>query len=184
MIGGWIPGEGRRRESIGALLMGHFEDGRLRYAGRVGTGFTDRTLSQLTALLAPLRRDEPPFDPAPKLPRNAQFAAPELVAEVEFREWTSEGMMRAPSYKGLRDDRPAVEVVREDHPLAGGDEPRTTAEPTADTASAETVRRSPGPVRGGRTARRRALGTVDGRRLKLSNWDKVLFPRPGSPRAI
>ncbi len=180
VIGGWIPGEGRRQESIGALLMGHFEDGRLRYAGRVGTGFTDRTLSQLTALLAPLRRDEPPFEPVPKLPRNAQFAAPELVAEIEFTEWTSEGMMRAPSYKGLRDDRPAVEIVREDHPLAGGEEPRTPSEPTADTASAETSADPQDLFEEVSALPDGGLSVlIDGRRLKLSNWDKVLFPQTG-----
>jgi len=182
VIGGWIPGEGRRRDSIGALLMGHYEDGRLRYAGRVGTGFTDRTLSQLAALLAPLRRDEPPFDPVPKLPREAQFAAPELVAEVEFREWTSEGMMRAPSYKGLRDDRPAIDVVREDRPATVTAEPgeavpgATTPADGGEIQAAdpedlfEEVSRLPD---GGLTV------LIEGRRLKLSNWDKVLFPEIG-----
>ncbi len=61
-----------------------------------------------------------PFDDAPKLPRNAVFVEPDLVAEIEFREWTTEGVMRAPSFKGLREDKPAVEVVRENE----GGEPR------------------------------------------------------------
>ncbi len=114
VIGGWLPGEGRRTDRIGALLMGYFEDGgALRYAGRVGTGFTDRTLAELGSKLAPLRRAQAPFDPVPKLPRNAVFVEPELVAEIEFREWTSDGVMRAPSYKGLRDDKPALAVGRE-----------------------------------------------------------------------
>ncbi len=177
VIGGWIPGEGRRRDSIGALLMGHYEDGGLRYAGRVGTGFTDRMLSQLTALLGPLHRPTPPFDPVPKLPREAQFAAPELVAEIEFSEWTSEGMMRAPSFKGLRADRPAIEVVREDGPARAD---LGATEPAPDTVSAETcaepedlfeeVSRLPD---GGLAV------LIEGRRLKLSNWDKILFPQTG-----
>ena len=76
VIGGWIPGEGRRRESIGALLMGHFQDGRLRYAGRVGTGFTGRTLEELSAALAPLRREQPTFDPGPSCPATRSSPNP------------------------------------------------------------------------------------------------------------
>ncbi len=187
VIGGWIPGEGRRHESIGALLMGHYEDGRLRYAGRVGTGFSDRTLTQLSALLAPLRRDQPPFDPVPKLPREAQFAAPELVAEIEFREWTAEGMMRAPSYKGLRDDRPAIEVVREDRPVTVAAEPGD-AEPDetvpgkgAPAGAAETRAADPEDLfqEVSRLPDAGLAVLIEGRRLKLSNWDKVLFPQTG-----
>ncbi|MGZ4178957.1 MAG: non-homologous end-joining DNA ligase, partial [Solirubrobacteraceae bacterium] len=115
IICGWLPGEGRRADRIGALLMGYrTDDERLRYAGRVGTGFTERTLNELARALAPLRRQDSPFDDAPKLPRNAVFVEPDLVAEIEFREWTSEGVMRAPSFKGLRTDKEATEVVRED----------------------------------------------------------------------
>ncbi|MDQ2895425.1 MAG: DNA ligase D [Actinomycetota bacterium] len=177
VIGGWIPGEGRRRNSIGALLMGHYEDDRLRYAGRVGTGFTDRTLSHLEALLAPLRADDSPFDPVPKLPREAQFAAPELVAEIEFREWTSEGMMRAPSYKGLRDDRLAIEVVREDAPVradVGAPEPAPDTVSAEISADPEVLFEEVSPLPDGGLA-----VLIEGRRLKLSNWDKVLFPQTG-----
>ena len=114
VICGWLPGEGRRADRIGALLMGYWtDDGRLSYAGRVGTGFTERTLNELARTLAPLRRADSPYDEAPKLPRNAVYVEPDLVAEVEFREWTTEGVMRAPSFKGLRDDKAAIEVVRE-----------------------------------------------------------------------
>src|SRR5580698_40416 len=131
VIGGWLPGEGRRTDRIGALLMGYQGDGGLTYAGRVGTGFTERMLTELSRLLKPLRTDVNPFNDPPKLPRNAEFVTPELVAEVEFREWTGEGVMRAPSFKGLRDDKPAAAVVREGPPaVAGPSEPSQRSEPS------------------------------------------------------
>jgi bifunctional non-homologous end joining protein LigD len=116
VIGGWVPGDGKRRDRIGALLAGvREEDGSLRHVGRVGTGFTEAELDRLAELLRPLERDDSPFAPGgPKIPRGAVFADPELVAEVEFREWTDGGQLRAPSYKGLRDDKPSELVVREE----------------------------------------------------------------------
>ncbi|HEY2435533.1 MAG TPA: DNA ligase D, partial [Solirubrobacteraceae bacterium] len=153
VIGGWIPGEGRRSKRIGALLMGYFEDREFVYAGRVGTGFTESTLDDLARRLEPLRRDGSPFAPGPRIPREAQFVEPTLVAEVEFREWTREGVMRAPSFKGLREDKAGTAVVRE-----GGNGLFDQVEALPDGA----------------------LDVVlDGRSLKISNWDKVLFPQTG-----
>jgi bifunctional non-homologous end joining protein LigD len=115
VIGGWVPGDGRRRDRIGALLVGVREGDELRHVGRVGTGFTEAELDRLRERLVPLERKDSPFAPGgPKIPRGAVFAEPELVAEVEFREWTDGGQLRAPSYKGLRDDKPADLVVREE----------------------------------------------------------------------
>jgi bifunctional non-homologous end joining protein LigD len=116
VVGGWVPGDGKRRDRIGALLVGVREDdGSLRHVGRVGTGFTEAELDRLAEMLRPLEREDSPFAPGgPKIPRGAVFAEPELVAEVEFREWTDGGQLRAPSYKGLRDDKPAELVVREE----------------------------------------------------------------------
>jgi bifunctional non-homologous end joining protein LigD len=115
VVGGWVPGEGRRRESLGALLIGVQEEDGLRYVGRVGSGFNEAELERVQGLLAPLERDDSPFAPGgPKIPREAVFAEPRLVAEVEFREWTDGGQLRAPVYKGLRDDKAAELVVREE----------------------------------------------------------------------
>ena len=112
VIGGWLPGEGRRSGEIGALLTGYYDDGEFRFAGKVGTGFGQKELEMLARKLAPLERDTSPF--AGKQPqKRARFVEPELVAEVEFSEWTKDGMLRHPSYKGLRDDKPAEQVVRE-----------------------------------------------------------------------
>ncbi len=170
VIGGWIPGEGRRAERIGALLMGHYRGNKFIYAGRVGTGFTEATLDQLAARLEPIRRKRSPFEEAPKLPREAQLVEPRLVAEIEFREWTADGIMRAPSFKGLRDDVSARDVRLE----ADGPGVALEGEPSADLSSPEALfeelERLPD---GGLSV------LIDGRSLKLSNWDKVLFPQTG-----
>ena len=109
-IGGWLPGEGRRRGQVGAILLGHFDAaGQLRYAGKVGTGFSDRDLDELLRRLRPLARAGNPFA-GRRGPRLANFVEPRLVAEIEFRELTADGMVRHGSFKGLRDDKPAHEV--------------------------------------------------------------------------
>jgi bifunctional non-homologous end joining protein LigD len=166
VIGGWVPGEGRRAERIGALLMGYYEDGSFRYAGRVGTGFTEKLLDNLGKRLAPVRRETSPFSSGPKLPREAVFVEPCLVAEIEFREWTSEGVMRAPSFKGLHEDKAPREVVLE----VAADSPASPPESNSPEALFDEVERLPDG----------ALAVLaDGRRLKISNWDKVLFPEAG-----
>ncbi|MCW2961583.1 MAG: ligD [Thermoleophilia bacterium] len=131
VIGGWTEGEGRRSGGIGSLLLGyHDEAGKLRFAGGVGTGFSDRFLVELGALLQPLERDETPFEvglpgkdkPLGKWqamrgrtnPSAVHFSEPRLVCEVEFTEFTRDGTLRHPSFQGLRDDKDPREVVRED----------------------------------------------------------------------
>jgi bifunctional non-homologous end joining protein LigD len=114
VVGGWLPGSGNRTGRIGALLVGYHEPGveGLRFAGKVGTGFSDAELTRLGALFRGLAQDRSPF--ADKVPyREARYLAPTLVCEVEFTEWTHTGTLRHPSYKGLRDDKPPTAVVRE-----------------------------------------------------------------------
>ena len=117
VIGGWLPGKGRRDGAIGSLLVGvnegEGEERRLRFAGKVGTGFTDRDLLLLRERLEPLRRKDSPFD-GRQPQKGSVFVDPILVAEVDFAEWTSAGTLRHPSFKGLRDDKPADTVVREE----------------------------------------------------------------------
>ena len=121
VVGGWTRGDGARGSTLGALHVGYHDPSSpgslLRYAGRVGSGFTDAALDRLVALLEPLEVDECPFDPPPaELARTSRWVRPELVAEVAFANWTDAGNVRAPVYLGLRDDRDPATVVREPTP--------------------------------------------------------------------
>ncbi|HEX4719591.1 MAG TPA: non-homologous end-joining DNA ligase [Thermoleophilaceae bacterium] len=113
VVGGWQPGEGRRLNTLGSLLLGYYDDDVFRYAGKVGTGFKERDLTMLLKELKARQRATSPFAPPPAPPRGSFFVEPDLVAEVEFTEWTREGIVRQSAYKGLRDDKPAKSVVRE-----------------------------------------------------------------------
>jgi bifunctional non-homologous end joining protein LigD len=120
VVGGWVPGNGKRTDRIGALLVGVIQDGALRFAGRVGTGFTEAELDRLSQVLE--RRDDSPFTArdGPKPPRESVFVEPTRVAEVEFTEWTSDGVMRHPSYKGLREEAPQSAFLDAGTPVRDG----------------------------------------------------------------
>jgi len=116
VVGGWSPGAGRRQGGIGSLLLGvPDQDGRLVYAGHVGTGFSDRVLADLGTRLRAAERTTSPF--ADEVPRahakDAHWVTPRLVGEVTFSEWTRDGMMRHPSWRGLRPDKDPQDVRRE-----------------------------------------------------------------------
>jgi bifunctional non-homologous end joining protein LigD len=118
VIAGYTRGQGRRSGRFGSLILGYWQGDELVYAGNVGTGFTDEEIDGLLRKLKPLERKEPPFSEVPKLPKVRKDAIvwvePKLVAEVEFVEWTHDGRLRAPSYQGLREDKPAEDVRREE----------------------------------------------------------------------
>jgi bifunctional non-homologous end joining protein LigD len=180
VIGGWLPGEGRRRDHIGSLLLGYFErDGdelRLRYAGKVGTGFTEAELERLAKLLGPLQRSDSPFT-GRQPGRGAVFVEPRLVAEIEFREWTKSKMLRAPSYKGLREDKDPLDVVLEQPDslqAAAAAAANASQAPGSKQTTALDVLALPREGRNGG-----AEIELEGRSLKLSNLDKVLYPKAG-----
>ncbi|MGH9121630.1 MAG: non-homologous end-joining DNA ligase [Acidimicrobiales bacterium] len=111
VVGGWSDPSGARA-GFGALLVGYYDDRGLRYAGKVGTGFTDAVLADLAAQLRTLSQDASPFvDPLPA--KGNHWVRPELVAEVTFTEWTPDGHLRHPSYRGLRPDKAGRDVRRE-----------------------------------------------------------------------
>jgi len=109
VIGGYTPPEGSRTE-FGALLVGMFDGERLRFTGKVGTGYTSDTLRDLGAKLRRLRSTTSPFDPAPRI-REVTWVKPELVAQVAYQEWTSDGKLRQPAFLGLRTDKKPKEVT-------------------------------------------------------------------------
>jgi DNA ligase D-like protein (predicted ligase) len=113
VIGGFTEPQ-RSRVGLGALLVGYHEDGALRYAGKVGTGFDTATLRDLRARLEEIEVSDPPFgEPVKPRPKDAHWVAPELVAQVAFAEWTGAGRLRQPRFLGLREDKRPRDVVRE-----------------------------------------------------------------------
>lgn len=154
VIGGYTAPRGARK-GFGALLVGYYEGERLRFAGRVGTGFDEQTLADVYDRLVPLTRPECPFTERPPSGRTAvHWIAPRLVAEVAFAGWTGDGLLRMASFQGLREDKPARQVERE----------RTAAQ---EAPAPPEPSRKPSPL----------PRTVAG--LRLSNPDKVLWAGQG-----
>jgi DNA ligase D-like protein (predicted ligase) len=112
VIGGYTAPKGSRTE-FGALLVGYYDGETLRYAGKVGTGFDHHTLRTLGERMRGLEQDESPFERFKPIPPGTHWIRPELVAQIGFTEWTRDGRLRHPRYLGLRDDKPARDVVRE-----------------------------------------------------------------------
>jgi bifunctional non-homologous end joining protein LigD len=112
VIGGYTDPSGSRTD-FGALLVGYYEAGRLRYAGKVGTGYTAATLRELGARLRKVETPDSPFVDARPIPRGTHWTRPQLVAQVGFAEWTNDGRLRQPRFLGLRDDKRPTDVVRE-----------------------------------------------------------------------
>jgi bifunctional non-homologous end joining protein LigD len=113
VIGGFTE-PGGARSHFGALLVGYYDaSGDLQYAGKVGTGFTQRTLADLHDKMLPLERDDSPFAGRPPVRKGAHWLKPRLVAQIGFSEWTTDGKLRHPRFLGLRTDKKPRDVVRE-----------------------------------------------------------------------
>ncbi len=167
VVGGFTLAAGSRR-AIGALAVGTYEGGKLRYAGRIGTGYSQETAEELWKRLDPLRVERSPFAslPADERRRNVIWVKPELVIEADLRGWTGGGLVRQAAFKGVREDKPPKEVVREN--------------PSATASTGTKGRRSKGSAgsrsKGRNSAAPANSGTID---FRFTNPDRVYWPDIG-----
>ena len=207
VVGGYVPGEGSHKD-LGAVLVGTYERGKLRYAGRVGSGMRGPIRKALKARLDALARPTAPFDPAPPRTgdlRDAVFAEPEIVIRAEFAAWTRDGTVRQTAFKGILEGRDPRSVVRERAIDAPDSAPNAATAPDAatgpDPAPKRATRRPARPANdAGSTSAggpnratdeeldalariaKEGVWRVGGRELKVTNLDKTLFPpHPDAP---
>jgi bifunctional non-homologous end joining protein LigD len=160
VIGGFTTGTGSR-VGFGALLLGVYEKGKLRYVGKVGTGFTNESLKDLKQRLAPMTQKENPFDESAGLPRkNVFWVRPELSAEIVFANWTEDRQLRVPVFHGLREDKPTKEI-HEEVPVHVTEVEKKSQKKTSVRAKTKTP------------ASRSASQFLKG--LKLTHPDKILY---------
>ena len=175
VIGGWTEGQGGRHSTLGALIVGVHRDGKLVPVGQVGSGFDDRTLRDLLAILKEHQAPSSPFAVPPKADQPATWCFPDLVCEVRYAEITRDGTLRHPTYLGLRQDVDPLECTGQEAPASAKEALRRAdraarAAPPAEVASAQ-KERTPATLE------------IDGHLIKLTNLDKVLFPEDGYTKA-
>ena len=174
VIGGWTAGQGGRTKTLGALLLGVYRDGKLQPVGHVGTGFDERTLRDLLKILEEHESPTSPFATQPRTNQPARWCLPELVCEVEYAEITRDGTLRHPTYRGLRADVDPREAT--------GEERRESARKAQEAAKRAATTRAPSED-GDEAARVPSVLEVEGKRIKLTNLEKVLFPEDGYTKA-
>ena len=184
VIGGFTDPQGSR-SGFGALLLGIYEGGKLRDAGKVGTGFDDKTLTKLRPVLGKLEQKEAPFINPPRgfEAKGAHWVKPQLVAEIAFTEWSNDGALRHPSFQGLREDKKATDVVREQAtPVkasdgdAAPDAPGQAVPTRAAAARASATRAASARATSGDKTAPASGGSDTVAGIKLSHPDKPLFP--------
>jgi bifunctional non-homologous end joining protein LigD len=180
VVGGYTRGKGSRA-SLGALLVGYWDKGKLRFASHVGSGFDERTLKQLQAKLEPLKRDDCPFAEKPDLPNPTTWVEPKIVVEVKFHSWTEDGHLRAPVYIRLRDDLKARDVKARDvrRPRVSETAPVGAPAPAARDASGATGEIARIVAQLG-SARKEFPLLVESHRIRLTHLDKVYWPADAS----
>jgi bifunctional non-homologous end joining protein LigD len=201
VIGGYTEPQGSRR-GFGALLIGVYDNGKLRYAGKVGTGFNSETLASIYRQLVAREQDKPSFVNPPRgyEAKGAHWVKPDLVCEVTFTEWSPEGALRHPSFQGMRVDKRATEVRRErPAPVAqAANDARDGADtdagaedeaPVSRSATKRVARRASSAAEGEttkpatRAAKKPAPGATIVAGVSLSNPDKLYFPEIGFSKA-
>ncbi|MDO8506642.1 MAG: DNA ligase D [Candidatus Limnocylindria bacterium] len=176
VIGGWTEGQGGRSNTLGALLLGVYRNGKLTPVGHVGTGFDERTLKELLATLKERQASRSPFAVEPRANQPAHWCLPELVCEVQYTELTREGTLRHPTYRGLRSDIDPKECT-------GEERRESTRNALKQAARAAASERPAGEIGSARGTRVPAVLTIDGHTIRLTNLEKVLFPEDGYTKA-
>ena len=183
VVGGYSPSTAMPR-AIGALVVGYYRDGKLIYAGRVGTGYTHATARELWKELHPLEITKPPFDEIPREEarrRDVRWVEPKMVIESQFRGWTGDNLVRQAAFKGVREDKPPKEVFREGPADTHDEMPKAPRRAAAKSATA--VRKSKGPTpararKANSAAHARSRDGQDGA-VRFTHPDRVYWPDVG-----
>lgn len=176
VIGGYTDPDGAR-QGFGALLLGYFEDGTFQYAGRVGTGFSDKSLAELLAQLKPLEQKDSPFDAFPprgRRPKGVHWVKPKLVAQIRFSNWTREKLLRHPAFQGLREDKPAELVKRESAKKLSV---ATKETPTKKRKTTSRAKKSAAPAKTHAPDKKNQPTEIHG--VRVTHPDKILYPDEG-----
>jgi bifunctional non-homologous end joining protein LigD len=176
VIGGYVPSTASKN-AVGSLVVGYHEGGALRYAGRVGTGFNEETARALAGALDKIRRDDPPLEVPREMQKGVRWVEPAKVAEVEFRGWSNDRILRQAAFKGLREDRAPAEITGVE---IGAEKLRSFARRRESSATSSGVPSAPGsPLSRGRTEEVGATPDGEIAGVRLTHPERLLWKKQG-----